>query len=66
MSDHSSTCVLQTCLSLVDLVELAWKRRMNHAKLGSKEARHLSRGRNRHKHIQAIGSLSAVTMVLMP
>lgn len=29
------------CISLVDLVRLAWKHRMKHAKLGSKEA-HLS------------------------
>lgn len=41
-------------LSLVDLVGLAWKHRMKHAKLGSKEAHRLSRGRNRRKHTQTL------------
>lgn len=31
-------------LPLVDLVGLAWKHRMKHAKLGPKEAHRLSRG----------------------
>ncbi len=50
-------------LSLVDLVGLAWKHRMKHAKLGSKEAHRLSRGRSRHKHVQTVesqGGLSAL------
>lgn len=43
-------------LPLVDLVGLAWKHRMKHAKLGPKEAHRLSRGWNTHKHIQTIES----------
>ena len=34
-------------LPLDDLVGLAWKHRMKHAKLGTKQANRLSRGRNR-------------------
>lgn len=44
----------QSQLLLVDLVGLAWKHRMKHAKLGSKEAHRLSRGRNRQEHTQTI------------